>query len=111
MIGKLKGLVDGVEADTVIIDVGGVGYVCHCPTRTLQGLPGTGQAVEMFVETVVREDSIRLYGFSSLAERQWFNLLLTVQGVGARVADITAGVLKTAPVAPVTGMLSSPDSP
>ena len=86
MIGKLKGLVDDVDDDTVIVDVGGVGYACLCPGRTVSALPGRGQLVEMFVETVVREDSIRLYGFATLAEKQWFNLLMTVQGVGAKVA-------------------------
>lgn len=86
MIGKLKGLVEEIDADTAIIDVGGVGYLCHCPARTLDRMPGRGEPVEVFVETVVREDSIRLYGFSSLVEKQWFVLLMTVQGVGAKVA-------------------------
>jgi Holliday junction DNA helicase RuvA len=86
MIGKLKGLVEEIDADSAIVDVGGVGYLCHCPARTLDRMPGRGEPVELFVETVVREDSIRLYGFSSLVEKQWFNLLMTVQGVGAKVA-------------------------
>ncbi|MEX0860017.1 MAG: Holliday junction branch migration protein RuvA [Cucumibacter sp.] len=86
MIGKLRGLLDGIEGDAVLIDVGGVFYLCHCPTRTIAGLPGRGQGVELYVETVVREDMIRLFGFLTLVEKQWFNLLMTVQGVGTRVA-------------------------
>lgn len=86
MIGKLRGLVDGIEEDTVLIDVGGVFYLCHCSASTLAALPRRGEPVELHVETVVREDSIRLFGFSTLVEKQWFNLLMTVQGVGTRVA-------------------------
>ena len=86
MIGKLKGLVDSVGDDSVLIDVGGVCYQAFCSSRTLQALPRVGEASVVFIETIVREDMIRLYGFSSEAEKAWFNLLMTVQGVGARVA-------------------------
>ena len=72
---------------TVIVDVHGVGYVAHCSMRTLAALPGAGEAVTLFIETYVREDMIRLYGFRSALEREWFWLLLNnVQGVGAKVA-------------------------
>lgn len=86
MIGKLKGTVDGIGEDHCIVDVHGVGYVAYCPSRTLATLHD-GEAVVLHVETVVREDLIRLYGFASLAEREWFRLLTGyVQGVGAKVA-------------------------
>ncbi|CAH1654706.1 Holliday junction branch migration protein RuvA [Chelatococcus asaccharovorans] len=93
MIGKLKGLVDSYGEDFVIIDVGGVGYVVHCSTRTLQNLPPAGEAATLAIETHVREDMIRLYGFRSDAEREWFRILQTVQGVGAKVALAILSVL------------------
>lgn len=86
MIGKLKGLVDSFADDSVLIDCGGVCYEAFCSSRTLQSLPRVGEAAVVFIETIVREDMIRLYGFASEAEKAWFNLLMTVQGVGARVA-------------------------
>ena len=86
MIGKLKGLVDSFGDDFVLMDCGGVCYQAFCSTRTLQALPRVGEAGVVFIETIVREDMIRLYGFSSESEKGWFNLLMTVQGVGARVA-------------------------
>jgi Holliday junction DNA helicase RuvA len=86
MIGKLKGLIDSYGEDFVILDVQGVGYVVHCSGRTLQKLPRPGEAAALAIETQVREDSIRLFGFDSDAERDWFRLLQGVQGVGAKVA-------------------------
>ena len=86
MIGKLRGVIDAYGEDFVIVDVQGVGYVVHCSARTLQSLPSTGEAATLSIETHVREDMIRLYGFRSDAEREWFRLLQTVQGVGAKVA-------------------------
>lgn len=86
MIGKLKGLIDSYGDDFVILDVNGVGYVVHCSGRTLQKLPRPGEAAALAIETQVREDSIKLFGFSSEAERDWFRLLQTVQGVGSKVA-------------------------
>jgi Holliday junction DNA helicase RuvA len=86
MIGKLKGIVDSFGEDFVILDVSGVGYIAHCSARTLQRMPKAGEPAELSIETHVREDMIRLYGFRSDAEREWFRLLQTVQGVGARVA-------------------------
>ncbi len=93
MIGKLKGLVDSYGEDFVIIDVGGVGYVVNCSSRTLQQLPPPGEATMISIETHVREDAIRLYGFRSDAERDWFRTLQTVQGVGAKVALAILSVL------------------
>ena len=87
MIGKLKGIVDEIGEDYCIVDVLGVGYVAHCSTRTLAAMPGVGEAITLFIETYVREDMIRLYGFRTALEREWFLLLINnVQGVGAKVA-------------------------
>ena len=99
MIGKLKGLVDSYGEDHVILDVNGVGYVVHCSARTLQHLPRPGEAVALAIETQVREDAIRLYGFASEPERDWFRLLQTVQGVGAKLALAILGVLTPAELA------------
>ncbi len=86
MIGKLTGVVDDSGEDWVIVDVGGVGYVVACSARTLRRLPPRGAAVALVVETHLREDALRLYGFLEVAERDWFRVLQTVQGVGAKVA-------------------------
>ena len=101
MIGKLRGIVDGVEADELILDVGGVGYVVAASARTLRALPARGEKAELLIETHVREDAIKLYGFLTAAERDWFRLLQGVQGVGAKVAlgilgALTADALSTA---------------
>ena len=86
MIGKLKGIIDSYGEDFVILDVNGVGYLVHCSARTLQALPAAGEPVTLAIETHVREDQIRLFGFLSNIEREWFRLLQTVQGVGTKVA-------------------------
>ena len=93
MIGKLKGLIDSYGEDFVILDVNGVGYVVNCSTRTLQKLPKIGEAAALAIETQVREDAIRLFGFASDGERDWFRLLQSVQGVGSKVALAILGVL------------------
>jgi Holliday junction DNA helicase RuvA len=99
MIGKLTGTVDSYGEDWVIVDVGGVGYQAFCPARTLQALPARGEPVTLAIETYLREDVIKLYGFSSDLEREWFRLLQTVQGVGARVALAVLGTLKPGEIA------------
>jgi holliday junction DNA helicase RuvA len=86
MIGKLKGLVDSYGDDFVVIDVNGVGYVAFCSGRTLQSLPKPGEAATLAIETYVREDQIKLFGFATDSERDWFRILLNVQGVGTKVA-------------------------
>src|SRR6185437_13727118 len=85
MIGKLSGIVDSVAEDHAILDVGGVGYLVHCPSSTLSKL-AAGAHAALMIETKVSDDAIRLYGFHSAEEREWFRLLQTVQNVGARVA-------------------------
>jgi len=99
MIAKLKGIIDSYGEDFVVLDVNGVGYLVHCSARTLQSLPATGEPVTLAIETYVREDQIRLFGFQSDVEREWFRLLQTVQGVGARVALAVLGTLKPADLA------------
>jgi holliday junction DNA helicase RuvA len=99
MIGKLRGVIDSVGEDFVILDVHGVGYIVTCSSRTLQQLPGVGEAAALAIETQVREDSIRLFGFLLEAERDWFRLLQTVQGVGAKVALAILSILTPADLA------------
>ena len=93
MIGKLKGLVDDTGMDWAIIDVNGVGYEVHCSPRTLAALPSRGEAIELHIETHVRETELRLFAFTSKMEREWFRLLQTVQGVGAKVALAVLGTM------------------
>jgi len=104
VIGKLKGLMDEYGEDFVVVDVGGVGYHVVCSARTLSSLPPKGEAATLFVETFVREDMIRLYGFSTAAEREWFRLLTTVQGVGAKVALAILSTLKVSELANAIAM-------
>ncbi len=93
MIAKLTGLVDSSGAGWTVVDVSGVGYLVHCSGRGLAALPAQGEPVSLFIETHVREDHIHLYGFPEAAERDWFRLLTTVQGVGARMALAILSVL------------------
>ncbi|MGI8527115.1 MAG: Holliday junction branch migration protein RuvA [Pseudolabrys sp.] len=104
MIGKLKGIVDSYGEDYVILDVNGVGYQVHCSARTLQILPAPRDAATLSIETHVREDHIKLYGFTSDIEREWFRLLQTVQGVGAKVALAVLGTLKASELASAIAM-------
>ncbi len=93
MIAKLTGLIDSSNQDSMIIDVGGVGYLVFASTRTLNLVATQGGTVSVMIETHVREDHIHLYGFADELEREWFKLLTTVQGVGARVALAMLSVL------------------
>ncbi len=99
MIGKLKGIVDEIDEDHCILDVGGVGYVAYCSSRTLAKL-AVGEAAVLHIETYVREDVLRLYGFATRLEREWFRLLSSnVPGVGAKVALAVLSTLTTAELA------------
>jgi len=93
MISKLKGIVDSAGEDWAVIDVNGVGYRVFCSSRTLSRLPSVGEAVAVETETHVREDHIHLYGFIDAAERDWFRLLTTVQGVGSKVGLAILSIL------------------
>ncbi len=96
MIAKLKGRLDSTGLDHAIIDVGGVGYLVGASSRTLSALGPVGEAVTIHTEMLVAEDSIRLMGFASAEERDWFRLLVHVQGVGARVAIAILSALEPA---------------
>jgi Holliday junction DNA helicase RuvA len=104
MIGKLKGLIETYGQDSVILDVNGVGYEVHCSARTIQELPGIGQPAALSIETHVREDQIRLFGFVTEIEREWFRLLQTVQGVGTKVALAVLGTLRPSELASAIAM-------
>jgi Holliday junction DNA helicase RuvA len=103
MIGKLSGIIDSFGEDHLILDVNGVGYVVTCSSRTLQRLPARGEPASLAIETQVREDAIRLFGFTSDAERDWFRLLQSVQGVGAKVALAILGILSAGELATSIG--------
>jgi len=114
MIARLKGLLDEIGPDWVVIDVAGVGYLVYCPGRVIANLPAVGRPVSMHIETHVREDHIHLYGFATALERECFRMLTTVQGVGAKVGlailgTLTVDELTTAIVAQDKAMLSRPD--
>src|SRR6185369_5806152 len=98
MIGKIKGKIDSLDEDSAIVDVGGVGYHVFCSSRILSGFE-QGQAVELIIETHVREDHIHLFGFPDTAERDWFRTLNTVQGVGVKMAQAILGAFTPAKLA------------
>jgi len=104
MIGKLTGRLDTVSLHALIVDVGGVGYEVTIGARTLTSLPPLGETVTLAIETHMREDAIRLYGFASEHERAWFRALQTVQGVGAKVALSVLGTLKVGDLAAAVAM-------
>ncbi|GES44291.1 Holliday junction ATP-dependent DNA helicase RuvA [Rhizobium dioscoreae] len=99
MIGKLKGTIEEIGEDYVLVDVHGVCYVAYCSARTLSKLGSIGEACILFIETYVREDQIRLFGFMTALEREWFNIVQTVQGVGAKVALALLSTLTPAELA------------
>jgi Holliday junction DNA helicase RuvA len=99
MIGKLTGRLDQISLNAVILDVGGVGYEVTVGARTLSNLPPLGETVTLSIETHLREDAVKLYGFASEHERAWFRALQTVQGVGAKLALAVLGALSAADLA------------
>jgi holliday junction DNA helicase RuvA len=99
MIGKLKGRIDSTGPDWALVDVGGVCYFVSCSSKTLAALPGVGEAAELHTDMLVSQDNIRLVGFATLLEKEWFKLLQSVQGVGARVALAILSVLSAGELA------------
>lgn len=95
MIGKLTGRIDYRSTDHILIDVRGVGYIVFCSERTLAALPSVGEVCALFTDLVVREDLMQLFGFPTLAEKEWHRLLTSVQGVGAKASLAILGTLGT----------------
>lgn len=93
MIGRLSGRIEYRSTDHLLIDVRGVGYIVYCSDRTLAGLPGVGEMVSLYTDLVVREDLLQLFGFPNLVEKEWHRLLMSVQGVGAKVSLAILGTL------------------
>ena len=93
MIGRIAGRIDYRAADHVLIDVKGVGYLVYCSDRTLAALPGAGEHVALYTDLLVREDLLQLYGFTSLVEKEWHRLLMSVQGIGAKASLAILGTL------------------
>ncbi|MBO6898727.1 MAG: Holliday junction branch migration protein RuvA [Shimia sp.] len=93
MIGKISGKLEYRSTDHVLIDVRGVGYVVYCSDRTLAALPGIGEPVALYTDLLVREDLLQLFGFSSLFEKEWHRLLMSVQGIGAKASLAILGAL------------------
>ena len=89
MIGRIAGVILHRAMDHVLIDVRGVGYIVHVSQRTAAALPPVGEATALYTDLLVREDLLQLFGFPSPLEREWHRLLMTVQGVGAKVALAT----------------------
>ena len=93
MIGKIKGMVETIGTDTVLVDVGGVGYIINVSSNTKNSLSAVGEEISLYTEMMVREDSMQLVGFTSSIEKDWFRLLISVQGVGAKAALAILGVV------------------
>lgn len=93
MIGKLSGRVDYCSSDHVMLDVRGVGYMVYCSDHTLAALPQAGEAVALYTDLLVREDLLQLFGFTSLMEKEWHRLLMSVQGIGAKASLSILGAL------------------
>ncbi len=107
MIAKLSGLIDSIGTNYVIIDVNGVGYLVYASSRTLAKIGSAkGAPVSLLIETHVREDQITLYGFADAAEKEWFLILCTVQGVGAKVAQ---SILAAVPADQLPVVIASQD--
>ena len=93
MIGKIAGRLDYRAADHVLIDVRGVGYIVYVTDRVMAGLPANGEAVALYTDLLVREDNLQLFGFTSLVEKEWHRLLMSVQGIGAKASMAILGTL------------------
>ena len=93
MIGRLSGRIGYRGTDHILLDVGGVGYVVYVSERTLAGLPGVGEVTSLFTDLLVREDLLQLFGFPTMAEKEWHRLLMGVQGIGAKASMAILGTL------------------
>ncbi len=93
MIGRLAGRIDYRATDHVLLDVRGVGYLVYCTDRTLRALPGVGEHAALYTELLVRDDLLQLFGFTTLIEKEWHRLLMSVQGVGAKASLAILGTL------------------
>lgn len=93
MIGKLTGVIDYIGADHVLIDVRGVGYIVYVSERTRMALPSRGEPVSLYTDMLVQETNLQLFGFTSLLEKEWYRLLISVQGIGAKAAMAILGTL------------------
>jgi Holliday junction DNA helicase RuvA len=93
MIGKIAGRLEYRAADHVLIDVRGVGYIVYISDRVIAGLPRDGEAVALYTDLLVREDNLQLFGFTSLVEKEWHRLLMSVQGIGAKASLAILGTL------------------
>ncbi len=93
MIGRIAGRIDYRASDHVLIDVRGVGYLVYCSERTLAALPGAGEHTALYTDILVREDNLQLFGFTSMVEKEWHRLLMSIQGVGAKAALAIMGTL------------------
>jgi len=93
MIGKITGRIEYRALDHVLIDVRGVGYLVFCSERTLAGLPKVGEMAAVYTDLLVQETNLQLFGFATLAEKEWHRLLTTVQGVGAKASLAILGAL------------------
>lgn len=93
MIGKITGIIDYRGPDHVLLDVRGVGYVVYVSNRVMASLPANGEVVALFTDLLVREDNLQLFGFTSLVEKEWHRLLMSVQGIGAKASIAILGAL------------------
>ncbi len=106
MIGKLKGIIDSIEEKTLLLDVSGVCYLVYSSANTLRSLPSEGEATSLLIETHVREDHIHLYGFATSQEKEWFNILTTVKGVGNKMG---LAILSSLPPEQISSALIAQD--
>lgn len=93
MIGKISGRIDYRADDHVLIDVRGVGYLVYVSQRVMASLPSNGEAVALYTDLLVREDNLQLFGFTTLVEKEWHRLLMSVQGIGAKASMAILGTL------------------
>jgi len=93
MIGKIAGVLEYRSTDHILVDVRGVGYIVYVSNRVLAGLPGNGEAVALYTDLLVREDNLQLFGFTTLVEKEWHRLLMSVQGIGAKASMAILGTL------------------